>query len=185
MTFWEITFDGWFGAILGAGVSVGLAVYVLRTTLAADRKQFLDQLESERALAMEQRRLEAFGEVAGAIRRLLTFPDHTEARMLYGDISVAISRWRLYLDESVRTGPMLEAVALTLVRVALIRGAPGLSVTERDRWSTLLNTSVMTVVEEGRRWQAGELSADEAADRWLALHERVEDELPDELPTTD
>jgi hypothetical protein len=100
--FWEVALDGWVGAVAGALASVGVAIWVLRRTLAHDRAQFLDQLEAERELAIEQRRLESFGEIAAWGRRVTPTPVGRE-QMLEVQIGLvgAMQSWRTFLPASV------------------------------------------------------------------------------------
>ncbi|QZN86926.1 hypothetical protein [Cellulomonas sp. C5510] len=101
MDFWATSLDGWLGALIGAVAAVAIAVWVLRRTLAHERRLFLEQLEAERELGLEQRRLEAFGQVAAWTRRLVPTPVDRE-RMLVVQVGLvgAVQAWRTYLPSS-------------------------------------------------------------------------------------
>jgi hypothetical protein len=180
---WEIALDGWIGAVLGAVASVGVAAWVLRRTLKHEREQFLEQLESERRLAIEQRRLEAFGDVAGQLRRLQTLPDHEEARAIFAEVSMAVARWRMYLRGSARHGLALESLVLAIVSAALVRGVPGTPEAERSSWSKLINNAVLRAVEDGLGWHLGDIDEEDLTRRWQRLREDVAKELPEKLPS--
>ena len=67
MTFWELSLDGWVGAVVGAAASVGVAVWVLLRTLRHEREMFVDQLEKERELAVESSRTAAFANLCSEL----------------------------------------------------------------------------------------------------------------------
>jgi hypothetical protein len=93
---------------VGAVVSIVIAVWVLNVTLRAERKQFRKQLESERNLGIEQRRIEAFGDFVAEMNEYLEFPtDPDELRTIRRATDAALQRWMLYVqeeDDAVRTG---------------------------------------------------------------------------------
>ena len=113
--FWEVALDGWVGAVAGALASIGVAIWVLRRTLAHDRAQFLEQLKGERELALEQKQLESFGQVAAWARQLNPTPVDRE-RMLVIQIGLvgAVQAWRTYLPaQSDPVGTGVEALCFS------------------------------------------------------------------------
>jgi hypothetical protein len=106
MTFWELTFDGWFGAVVGSVAAVGVAVFVLRRTLAHERSQFAEQLRAERELAVWQRQLELFGEVTAAASRLgIASTDPDKLLVAIESFGTTMRRWRMYTSPSDGTFP--------------------------------------------------------------------------------
>jgi hypothetical protein len=177
MDFWELGLDGWIGAVVGSAVSIGVAVYVLRRTLAADRQQFVEQLEAERTFALEQRRLEAFGDLAGAMRKLQSAPPESDIPALYGDVTLAVSRWRMYLGQSVDVGLSMEVLGLALLRGASLAAR----ISSRD-WRRRVSRTVASAVENGRKWHLGLIDDDELKRIWDTLAEDMVADMPDELP---
>ncbi|WP_169165142.1 hypothetical protein [Cellulomonas taurus] len=115
MDFWEVALDGWVGAVAGALASIGVAIWVLRRTLAHDRAQFLEQLKGERELALEQKQLESFGQVAAWAQQLNPTPVDRE-RMLVIQIGLvgAVQAWRTYLPaQSDPVGTGVEALCFS------------------------------------------------------------------------
>lgn len=127
---WQGWIGSLVGALIGALLSAGVAFAVLRATLrqahqhflsgqrtlalevlAADERRraeaaeaterFREQVAAERALALEQHKLEAWGELTASLRQLMEF--HITAasiREVSLNVSAALYVWRLYVPES-------------------------------------------------------------------------------------
>lgn len=175
MTFWEIAFDGWFGAVLGSAVSIGVAVFVLRRTLAADRQQFVEQLESERALSLEQRRLEAFGDVAAAMRSMQLVQLQEQVPETFGALAIAASRWRMYLASPHNgVGQALEGVCMSILRCAGRATHTGDS-----KWSVRMTEAIVGTLAEGARWHRGEISDEQLVRAWNRYERDAVAGMPD------
>jgi hypothetical protein len=100
MNFWEVSLDGWLGAVLGSLASIATAVFVLRRTLKHEREQFLSQLEAERELAVWQRQLEAFGDLSAKATQLGFAPTKgAELLSATNALTASVRLWRMYANE--------------------------------------------------------------------------------------
>lgn len=108
----DVAFDGWVGAVLGALASIAVAVFVLRRTLRHDREQFetqlseerirfSEELERERSLGLEQRRMEAFADYLAELTEYRMYPyDWKDRRDLERRLRMAVQRWGMFVAVS-------------------------------------------------------------------------------------
>ncbi|MBO3090020.1 hypothetical protein [Cellulomonas dongxiuzhuiae] len=108
----DVAFDGWVGAVLGALASIAVAVFVLRRTLRHDRDQFdaqlseertrfAEELERERSLGLEQRRMEAFADYLAELTEYRMYPyDWSTRRDLERRVRMAVQRWAMFVSPS-------------------------------------------------------------------------------------
>jgi hypothetical protein len=158
----KIALDGWAGAAGGAVISVVIALVVLIVTLNQERKHFQEQLQRDRDRAIEDRRLEAFGDLCGALSDFGTMDEGmTVTRTRFRQVAKAFNRWALYVP--LEHDDVVKAVSRALGTIRqeaaqswkLGRGTPKYAQVQFDTGDGY--GAITWITSKGRRWHLDEV----------------------------
>lgn len=134
----DLALQGWGGAVIGAVASIGVAFWVLQRTLAHERRQFAEQLSAERDLAREQRRSDAFGQLAASLMRIHDRRPKADMYAAGADIGLQWNRWAMHC-------PTGDEYVSEVGKLSKLLWKPDLSTGVRREAITMLVTT-------GRAW---------------------------------
>lgn len=138
-----------------------IALVVLVVTLHQERKHFQEQLRQDRDRAIEDRRLEAFGDLCSALSDFGTMDEHmTTTRARFRQVAKAFNRWALYVP--LQDDAVVKAVSRALGTIRqeaaqswkLGRGKPPYAQVQFDTGDGY--GAITWITSKGRRWHLDE-----------------------------
>ncbi|MFD2796502.1 hypothetical protein ACFS27_23270 [Promicromonospora vindobonensis] len=168
----KIALDGWAGAAGGAIISIAIALVVLIVTVNQERKHFQVQLERDRDRAIEDRRLEAFGGLCGALSDFGTMDQNmTATRTRFREVAKAFHLWALYVP--LEHDDVVRAVARALGTIRqeaaqswkLGRGTAKYAQVQFDTGDGY--GAITWITSQGRRWHLDEVQRVRLATKFM------------------
>jgi hypothetical protein len=152
-----VAFDGWVGVVPGAIISFLTALFVLRKTLMHEHNQFQMQLRQDRQRTLEDRRIEALGDLSSALSNFGTMDNNAATtRAKFPEVQNASNRWALYVPSE--HDPVVKAIARALGTVqpeaaqAWKLSSGGVPEYARNQFNTADGMGVITwITSKGRR----------------------------------